>query len=252
MRKIIVLLGVGMTMLGVHASWYWPFGSDDAETAEETEAPRLSVIMEPASTLIDEASDLAAEGKLREAIEKYREVLQELDRIERDNPERVKTPEFATVRNKRAYVNAAIDSMLLAMAQANAKSVAVSDTTALEKRYAAEKAKSVRDQIVRDIAKHDYEAAKLSIAEMLVRNPKDPLALNLKAALEAETGDCKAAERTLDKAIELNPQDYHAYYNMAGVVLGTNPSGKDMARRYYETGRSVGGPKDAELEDALK
>ena len=92
--------------------------------------------MEPATALIDEASDLAGDGKSVESVEKYREALKELDRIERENPERAATSEFATLRNKRAYVNAAIDSLLLGQVKSNAKAVAVSDTTELERKLA--------------------------------------------------------------------------------------------------------------------
>ena len=140
MRKLCTFAAVLAMAGGAAASWYWPFGSSD----DDAPAPvrRLSELMEPASRLIDEASDLASEGKSQEAVEKYREALAELDRIEAENPERVASPEFSTVRNKRAYVNAAIDSVLLEQVKANAKAVAVSDTTALEKRLAEEKAKA--------------------------------------------------------------------------------------------------------------
>jgi len=117
------------------ASWYWPFGSD----AVDEKPKRVSELIEPASLLIEEAADLAAEEKTDEAIEKYRKALAELDRIEIENPERVKSAEFATVRNKRAYVNAAIDSMLLEQVKSNAKVVAVSDTTELERRLDRER-----------------------------------------------------------------------------------------------------------------
>ncbi|MBQ2631640.1 MAG: hypothetical protein IJG13_18340, partial [Kiritimatiellae bacterium] len=139
MRKLCTFAAVLAIASGAAASWYWPFGSSDDASAP---VRRLSELMEPASRLIDDASDLAAEGKSQEAVEKYREALAELDRIEAENPERAASPEFSTVRNKRAYVNAAIDSLLLAQVTANAKAVAVSDTTELEKRLAAEKAKS--------------------------------------------------------------------------------------------------------------
>ena len=235
----------------VRASWYWPFGSDD-----KPEPPRLSALMERASLLIDEASDLAADGKRKEAVEKYRAVLAELDRIERENPERVMTPEFATVRNKRASVSAAVDTLQLAQAQANAKPVAVSDTRALEKKFAAEVAKRrplpKRDQAIKDMAAKDYEAAKVVVAEMLDEKPDDPVALNLQSALCVQLGDLRAAETALDKAIERNPRDWHAYYNMADLLLRTGPSAKGIARRYYETGRSTGGPVDSQLEEALK
>ena len=287
---------------GAGASWYWPFGSDDGDLKPTR---RLSELMEPVSVLIDEASDLAADGKSQESVEKYREALAELDRIEAENPERAASPEFSTVRNKRAYVNAAIDSILLAQVTANAKAVAVSDTTELEKRLAAEKAKSAgggeakapapaeaaaapkpaeeqpapkpaeaaarkpapkkparqappakplsrREQVIADIAAGDYAAAELQINEMLTEKPNGAMALNLKASLEAAQGRQKDAERTLDQAIMSNPRSYYAYYNMASLLLKADPANKTVARRYYETGRAVGGPPDPQLEASVK
>jgi tetratricopeptide (TPR) repeat protein len=254
--------------------------------------------MEPASVLIDEASDLAADGKSKEAVAKYREALVELDRIEIENPDRVDKPEFATLRNKRAYVNAAIDSMLMSQVKENAKAVAVSDTTELEKKLAAERAakigvkedvlkeekakeavraetevaeraerkpqrkprtrqgrsaaKSRSEQVVADIAAGEFDAAAIVIGEMLEEKPNGAAALNLKAAMETAQGKYKDAEKTLDRAIMSNPRSHYAYYNMARLVLQTRPDGKMTARRYYETGRAVGGPADAELEGMVK
>lgn len=263
------------------ASWYWPFGSDDVD--EKKKPPRLSELMEPASLLIDEASDLAADGKTTDAVDKYREALKELDRIERENPERVKAPEFSTVRNKRAYVSAAIDTLLMTEARYNAKAVSVSDTTELEKKLAAErnpqktpeknkktaevaekpaeekvvdvkpkKPLTKSQQVLADISKRDFNAATLLIKEMLVEKPNDAAALNLRAIKEAAEGDLKAAERTLDQAIQSNPRNHYAYYNMATLMLQISAANKDVARRYYETGRAVGGPVDANIERALK
>jgi len=111
------------------ASWYWPFTSGSTN-----EPPRLSELMKPATTNIDAAADFAAEGKVKEAQECYRAAIAALEKIEWENPERAATPEFATVRNKRAYVNAALDTLLLEEARQNAKAVAVTDTSALEVR----------------------------------------------------------------------------------------------------------------------
>lgn len=268
------------------AAWYWPFGSDgDGKPAS---APRMSALMEPATSVIDDAADLAAEGKVSEAVEKYREALGELDRIERENPERVDRPEFSTLRNKRAYVNAAIDSLLMRQVEDNAKAVAVSDTRELEKKLAAEKAgtdgKSVntsddvaiapavernrkenggeeypyshrapadlRERAMADIAKGDFKAAELSVRELLEKKPNSSVGLNLKAAMEAAQGRFKEAERTLDQAIMSNPRDHVSYYNMSRLMLSLGDV--SPARRYYETGRALGGAADAELERNLK
>ena len=277
MRSFCTLALMVVLAGSAQASWYWPFGSD----AGDERPLRISELMEPASLLIDEAADLAAEGKVSESVEKYRKALEELDRIERENPERAKSTEFATLRNKRAYVNAAIDSMLLGQVKANARAVAVSDTTELEKKLAAEKAAkdqpkapqaavekpaepkpvqkpdterplSNRDRAMAALAQGDYASAAAVIDIMLREKPNGAVALNLRAAMEAKRGDFKAAEATLDQAITSNPRNHFAYYNMANLMLQINPDGKRIAKRYYDTGRDVGGPVDERLEAALK
>ena len=282
MRGFSIFSFILVLACGVQASWYWPFGSDDVSE----DAPRISELMEPATELIDEASDLAADGKVDESVEKYRKALDELDRIERENPERSKSAEFATLRNKRAYVNAAIDSMLLSQVKQNARVVAVSDTTELEKKLAEEKGAkdssspartsgvkgddpkadkpskpskpaepsrplTKRDQVIVDIANGDYAAAELLIKEMLEAKPNGAMALNLKAAVEMKQGNFKEAERTLDRAISANPRNPSAYYNLALLSLQKDGN-KSAAKRYYETGRAMGGAADSQLEALFK
>ena len=280
MKRFALFALLAVLSLGVQASWYWPFGSKDGD---EPDVPRISELMEPASLLIDEASDLAAEGKTDEAVEKYRAALTELDRIEQENPERAKTSEFATLRNKRAYVNAAIDSMLLGQVKSNARVVAVSDTTELEKKLAEERGEkkvkekgegeekkpsavhlksspspqsakptTKREQAMDDIERGDYAAAELLINEMLVAKPNGAMALNLRAALEMKRGNFAAAEAALDQAVMSNPRNYSAYYNTAVLLLQKGEGNKSSAKRYYETGRAMGGPENPELEALLK
>ena len=305
MKAWFLFLAVFGVFTSVNASWYWPFGSGD-----DSDGPRLSELMEPASELIDDASDLAMDGKIQEAIAKYREALDELSKVELDNPDRAVTTEFASLRNKRAYVNAAIDSLLLAEARDNAKAVAITDTTELEKKFLRKKgllppeekpvtrapeaepekpASEVKPDVKILEAEKDVKPVKkadsVKIAEALKKNPKnrklrlaligehikaenydkareqidfllkenmtDSSALNLKAVCEAAQGDFKAAEKTLDLAIQSNPRDYNGYYNMANLKLQGSDN-KNVARYYYETGRAVGGPKDAELEAAVE
>ena len=277
MRKLSVIFCVIAFAGGVRASWYWPFGSD-----ESGEAPkRISELMETATKLIDEASDFAADGKINESVESYRKALVELDRIERENPDRAESSEFATLRNKRAYVNAAIDSMLLSQVKQNAKAVAVSDTTELEKKLAEEKGLkdektgdesmqqkapqtikpsnpqtfkplTKRERAIDAIARGDYAAANLVIKEMLAEKPNGVTALNLRAAMEMKQGKLDAAEETLDQTIMSNPRNYSAYYNMAMLLLQKGVGNKASAKRYYETGRAMGGPENAELEALVR
>lgn len=284
--------------LGALGSWYWPFGSDDEEE------PRLADLIEPASTNIDAAADYVADGKIDEAIASYGRALAELDRLEAAYPDRMETPEFTTVKTKRAYVRTAIDMLRLKQVQDNSKAVAVSDTTELEKKLAEEKAAAAKaatpatepaaeeptpapaaevpasasapaapapkakpaakpaaapakalsrqQRIAKAIADGDYAAADADIAETLRTKPNDAAALNLRAMMESAQGKYRDAEHTLDQAIQSNPKSYHAYYNMARLILKAYPDNKDGARRYYETGRAMGGPRNAALEEAVK
>jgi tetratricopeptide (TPR) repeat protein len=291
------------------ASWYWPFGSDKDDSGKQ----RLSELMEDATAAIDNAADFAAEGKTNEAIAEYRKALAELDKVEMNNPERAATSEFASVRNKRAYVNAAIDSLLMAQARENAKAVAVTDTSELENRVAAmtaerqgkgktndaaaekappkiesqmesflEKERARKADINRKAARAkvegriaeiqkldpssrkarimkagllmgdgDKEGAKAILREVLLESPNDISALNMLAVCLAGEGAYAEADEALSRAMEANPRDYHAYYNMANLMLQAIGD-KEIARRHYEVGRSVGGPEDKEMEESFK
>ena len=59
MDKILPILIFCALVTAAEASWYWPFGDS------EPEPPRLSELVERASELIGEASDLSADGKVR-------------------------------------------------------------------------------------------------------------------------------------------------------------------------------------------
>lgn len=279
--------------LGALGSWYWPFGSDDEEVI-----PRISELMEPASTNIDAATDFEFDGKFDEAIAGYEAALRELDKVEAEYPDQMDKPEFTTVKTKRAYVRAKIDTLKFLQVKENSKAVAVSDTTELEKKLAAEKAAAAKaatpepepeaekpapepekpsvekpapapakpapkkpapakalsrqQRIAKAIADGDYAAADADIAETLRTRPNDAAALNLRAMMESAQGKYRDAEHTLDQAIQSNPKSYHAYYNMARLILKAYPDNKDGARRYYETGRAIGGPRNAALEEAVK
>ena len=241
--------------------------------------------------MIDEAYDLAADGKTSEAVDKLREALRELDRVELENPERVQEPEFNTLKNKRATVTAAIDSLLLSEAQNNAKPIAVTDTTELQKKYdekhgikpaapaasagepvAAEAEPAVKEKepvvngkrqdaaaahktevglAMESLKAKDFDSVELHVEAILAKKPNDPVALNLRAAAEIAQGNAGAAEKTLDQAIMHNPRSYFAYYNMARLMLRTKGNA-DSARYYYDTGRRIGGPVDPALEGLVK
>ncbi len=220
MARILIIIGALLVAQGVQAAW-WPFSSD------EDEKPRLSTLMEPASLLIDAAADYAEEGKVEEAVAEYRKALVELDRVEAENPERAATSEFATVRNKRAYVSAAIDSLLMDQARRNAKSVAVSDTRQLEAKLAAEKGKGAsvatgnlkpgESAKVRETAARQ---AKLdALHKILAENPKDRRARIGLVMEDLRMGEYDSAQLTITELLQEKPNDAAALNLRAALEM---------------------------------
>ena len=207
-----------------NASWYWPFGSD------EEAPPRISELMEPATELIDSASDLAEQGKDNEAIAEYRAALVALARIEAENPDRADKPEFATLRNKRAYVEAAIDSLQLDQARRNAKPVAITDTTELEKKYKAKKEAERKAREAPEATPSEAEgaAAAKEVDEALAkrdggRSPAETKPAEADGQAEEAAEDESARERkaalaevaAAKEALAANPDDRRAKLRLA-------------------------------------
>ena len=244
MNRILVFVPALLLGAAAHASWYWPFGSDE----EKPEPPRISELLADAAEMIDRASEYSDEGKIAEAVAEYRRALVELDRVERENPDRVETEEFTTVRNKRAYVDAAIDSLLLKQAHQNAKAVAVTDTTELEKRYARLKGRTVPDDKKLELAEKKVgeieaqnvvegarrgtrdaaessrtaetgkkSAARSEIEEMLAKDPKDRRARMMLAADDFQAKDYAAAKLTLKELLDERPNDAAALNLRAAI-----------------------------------
>lgn len=218
---------------------------------------RVSDLIAPVTDLVDLASDLASTGTVAQAVKTYREALSVLDRIEAEDPERAKRPEFSTIRTKRAYIEAAIASLQFDEVRNNAKSVTVSDTADLERRRAAEKKPSravarTRQEVLSLLAEGRLDEAGRACEEVYARNTNDVAVLNLRAVVAAERGKFAVARACLDRAIRLAPDDYVAYYNMARILMRQDPPDKETARGYFADGCALGGPKNERLEKLLR
>jgi tetratricopeptide (TPR) repeat protein len=130
----VCLLKAGLALLLVAGVCAVP----DASWAKE-KAPKVSELLKDANDLMAEASAIYQDGKAKEAIETYRKALAELDRLERENPARVTASEFAPVRFRRALCETEIDRIMLEEMNATARTVVVTDTSALEAKRAARK-----------------------------------------------------------------------------------------------------------------
>lgn len=167
----------------------------------------MSELMEDASLMIDEASDLANQDKITEAVEKYKEAFKELERLERENPKRAATSEFSTVRNKKAYISAAIDSLLLDQASSNARAVAVTDTSEIEKRYAREQAAASLGMRIVDVEKEEKADDAKHVDDKGGDKEKEPVDVNpaKKTSSRSKTATAAARRARIAKAVAKNP-----------------------------------------------
>lgn len=131
--RILILFITALCMgLSVQGAWYWPFGTDEDDPAEPK---RLHRLLEEANNFIEMAEEAALDGQGDKAIEHYKSALAELDRVEKENPDRASTAEFSPLRNKRATCQAAIDSIRFDQVDQNERAISVTDTTELERKW---------------------------------------------------------------------------------------------------------------------
>lgn len=261
MRHSILILALSLCAVA-QASWYWPFDHESDTNAP----PRLHRLLEKANDYIELAEDQALEGEGDKAIELYRQALDELDRVERENPDRAEKPEFAPLRNKRATCAAAIDAIRFAQVEENERAVTVTDTRELQKKWRKKhglanpqdnpekkpsKARMTfeekRQDALAEIRRGDFEAADLILSELLKERSSDLHTLLLRAVAQIGLEHHEEARRALERAMRAHPKSYLPYYNLAALTLKL---GEDVesAREYYEMGRQVGGPVNPALE----
>lgn len=129
--KTTVAILVGVCAMCAQGAWYWPFGDRDGTNAP----PRLHRLLQKANDYIELAQDASLDGDADKAIENYRLALAELDRVEAENPDRAASAEFAPLRARRTACNSGIDAIRFAQINENVRSVAVTDTSALQKKW---------------------------------------------------------------------------------------------------------------------
>ena len=259
------------------AAWYWPFDPDSTN-----KPPRLHRLLEKANDYIEKAEDESLEGNGDKAIENYRLALSELDRVERENPDRAETPEFAPLRTKRATCQSAIDAIRFAQVNDNERAVSVTDTRELQKKWNKkhgiktpedeEEERKAKEKVLAEAKKKmagnsafqqafrealtlvrakDFAGAEKKLVALEKDHPDDLNLLLLMAAVQVGQDHDYPARRTLEKAVRLHPKSYLPLYNLANLALKIDDD-KETARRQYEKGRALGGPQNAALEKLLK
>ena len=105
---------------------------------------------------------------------------------------------------------------------------------------------------IKELQAKDYAAADLMLEELEKERKNDLNVLILRAAAQNGLKYHLAARRTLEKAQRAHPKSYLPCYNLAYLMFKLEDEGPESARQYYELGRTLGGPRDPNLERRLK
>ena len=200
MRRVLSLVMPLCAALLVQGAWYWPFGSKEDDPSEPL---RLHRLLEDANNYIEIAEDEALNGNADKALENYRLALGELDRVERENPDRAETAEFSPLRNKRAACVAAMDAIRFEQVDSNERAVSVTDTRELQKRW--NKKHGIKEPPEVKYKKDAQDAKETTVAKAATDVKAAEDATDVKTAkaptdVEAakEVTDVKAAKETKD------------------------------------------------------
>ena len=191
MRRVLFLVLPLCAALLVQGAWYWPFGSKEDDPSEPL---RLHRLLEDANNYIEIAEDEALKGNADKALENYRLALGELDRVERENPERAETAEFSPLRNKRAACVAAMDAIRFEQVDSNERAVSVTDTRELQKRW--NKKHGIKEPPEVKYKKDAQDAKETTVAKAATNVEAAKEATDVEAAKEVT--DVKAAKETKD------------------------------------------------------
>jgi Tfp pilus assembly protein PilF len=79
-------------------------------------------------------------------------------------------------------------------------------------------------------------------------NSQDITAHNYLGIVQAASGNGKAGEGEIMRAIEINPQYADAHFNLAVIYATGKPPARMMAKKHYAKAIELGAPPDPSLE----
>ena len=163
---LIFLVMVGLGAMPA-ASW----------AKDKDKPPKVSELLKDANDYMSQAQAAYIDGKAKEAIELYRKALAEIVRVEQENEGRIASAELAPVRFRKALCETEIDRIMLEEVNATARTMAVTDTSALEAKRAERKkaaaTNNVPDEAVSLAAKQGgKKGADGSVADPAPKNDK--------------------------------------------------------------------------------
>ena len=187
--------------------------------------PKVSELLKEANELMTQAQDAYVGGESKQALELYRKALEEIGRVERENPRRVSSSEFAPVRFRKALCETEIDRIMLDDVSSSARTVAVTDTSSLEAKRAERKKAAETNNVPEVAVKLTAKTAggvqkPVEDAQENIEGDAAKGALNIKDELEwakdmLSVDRFDAAEVPLLKVLKAEPENRDARLLMA-------------------------------------
>lgn len=113
----------------------------------EAKKIKVSELLKESNEMMAQAQDACLEGDTNKGLELYRKALEEIERVEMENPQRVASSEFAPVRFRKAMCETEIDRLMLGDLEGSSRTVAVTDTRELEARRKQRKLEAATNNV---------------------------------------------------------------------------------------------------------
>ena len=97
-----------------------------------------------------------------------------------------------------------------------------------------------------------FDDAIAELTKAVAINPNSATAHNYLGIAASQKGRQKEAEKEILQAIANNPDDADAHFNLAVILITTQPSSKELAREHYARATALGIQPSASLEKLLQ
>lgn len=97
-----------------------------------------------------------------------------------------------------------------------------------------------------------FRDASFILEGIVEEDPKQVAALTLLGTAYYAMGDLPKAKVSLEKAIALNPKAKESYFNLAQVMIDSDPQDLEMAMALYKKAVELGAKRNKEIEAILK
>jgi Flp pilus assembly protein TadD len=97
-----------------------------------------------------------------------------------------------------------------------------------------------------------FDEAIVQLTKAITINPKSATAHNYLGIAASQKGRQKEAEKEILQAIANNPDDADAHFNLAVILITTQPGSKELAREHYARATALGIEPSPSLEKLLQ